>query len=890
MSTNLRRTDTGDEVGGTAPRRRRAGWGNTAALLGAGFALVLASPALAVADLVITIADAGQATDRATVTLVAPDGETRTATDDDGDGTVIITPESGPGEYQVTIALGERRHTRGVTVPRSGIITLIYTADAGGYQATVTYSGSEFGNEEIVVTARKREESLQAVPVAVTVFSEKTMEAQSMRDLNDVADFTPNLDISMSNGLTGAPSETTVYIRGIGQIDTAMFTDPGVGIYVDGVYLARSQGSMLDLLDLERVEVLRGPQGTLFGKNTTGGAINFISKRPREELTSTLELTTGEYSRQDLKATVNAPLAEDLFASVAVALRDRDGFAESLETGERFNDDHRNSARAALRWLASDHVVVDFTADYLREREMALDLPLIGVANTPLLEFYNTITGDAGLPTLSEEFVTGDLYRSYSTGPHLADGDVWGSSLVVDWFRDGLTLKSISAYRNIDFKHAVDADGTPLSFLQRSKHQKQDQFTQEFQLSGHAFGDRLIWLLGGLYLTESGTDDDWAIVWGDIFAALEAAPGPIYAPPGVPSSWCNPGPPPPGVPCLGGAGNPFNLMFYEGDGDHTLMDLETSSYAAFGEGTFKLTEKWSLTAGLRYTYEEKRFDFFRRYAHGAPDQVLANEDSWDAFSPRFSLAYQAKDNLLLYTSAARGFKSGGFNGRPQQRNALDSYAPEFLWAYEVGFKADWAANRYRLNGAIFYNDYTDIQFSASLVDEDGRAVFVLQNAGKAKAWGGELEMVARPGRHWLWTASLGYIDNEYTELDDVEPNGVTLDSKFPKTPKWTFVFSPQYTLTVGDSGKIILRADYSYRSKIYNDISNSPLVTQEAYDLLHARLSFVPVSERWEVALFGTNLTDEEYLEHGIFIASLGPALGVAGRPREWGLSTKFRF
>jgi iron complex outermembrane receptor protein len=330
-------------------------------------------------------------------------------------------------------------------------------------------------------------------------------------------------------------------------------------------------------------------------------------------------------------------------------------------------------------------------------------------------------------------------------------------------------------------------------------------------------------------------------------------------------------------------------MFYEGDGDHQIIDLETTSYAIFGEATLDVTEKLSATAGLRYTYEEKKFDYFMRYAHGIPDAVIYNEDGWDDISPRLSLAYQATEDLLLYTSAARGFKSGGFNGRPQQRGVLDPYDPETLWAYEVGFKADRANSRLRLNGAFFYYDYTDIQFSAGLADDDGRAVFVLQNAGKARAWGGELEMTARPGPGWLWTASLGYIDNEYTELDDVEPNGVTLDSKFPKTPKWSLTLSPQYSFSVG-AGRIILRADYSYRSKVFNDISNSPLVTQEAYGLLGSRLVFVPSSESWELALFGTNLTNEEYLVHGIFIPSLGPAIGVGGRPREWGLTTKLRF
>jgi iron complex outermembrane receptor protein len=854
--------------------------------------MVLASPVPAATELLITLLDASQTTERIAVSLGAPDGSTVTARDDDGDGTVVITPESGPGEYQLTVVLGERRDTRTVTVPSSGVVVLTYVADpGGGLQATVSYDTESF-NEEIVVTARKREERLQEVPIAVTVLSDETMEAQSMRDLNDIGDFTPNLDVSMSNGITGGPSEATVYIRGIGQIDTEMFTDPGVGIYVDGVYLARAQGSILDLLDLERVEVLRGPQGTLFGKNTTGGAISFISRRPHGEPVYMVELTTGAYSRRDLKARLNLPpLAEGLFASLALSLGNRDGYAESLATGERFNDDNRDSARGALRWLASDDVVLDLTVDYYRERETALDMTLLGVAQTPLLEFYNRVTGDAGLPIIGEGFVTGDLTRSYSTGRRYADGDVLGTSLTVDWsILDSVSLRSISAYRRIDFKHDVDADGTPLTFLQRSNHQQQNQLSQEIQLSGRALDDRLTWLAGGLYFTESSHDESWATVWGEIFGALEAAPGPIYAPPFLPSSLCDPGPPPPGMPCLGGAGNPFNMMFYEGDGDFTRIQLETSSAALFGEATMSVTDKLSVTAGLRYTYEEKQFDYFVRYAHGIPDVALYNRDSWDALSPRLSLSYRATQDLLLYTSAAHGFKSGGFNGRPQQRGVLDPFDPESLWAYELGFKSDWSNRRLRLNGAFFYYDYTDIQFSAGLADDDGRAVFVLQNAGKARAWGYELEITARPAHGWLWTATVAHIDTQYTELDDVEPNGVTLDSKFPKTPEWSLTLSPQYSFGMGNAGKLTLRADYSYRSKIYNDVSNSPLVTQEGYGLLHASTVFLPASESWELALFGTNLTGEEYLVHGMFIPSLGPAIGVAGRPREWGLTTKLRF
>jgi len=886
MCTNLSRTAAVHGGKGTAARHRHRGWWTTTGLLAAGLAAVLSSPALAVADLVITVADASQTTDRVAVSLVAPDGSIRTARDDDGDGTVVITPESGPGEYQVTIALGERRDTRRVTVPRRGVINLAYTPDGGGYQATVTYAGVEFGNEQIVVTARKREESLQSIPLSITAFRETAIEARSMHDISNIGDFTPNLDFSLT-GTEGAPSEATVYIRGVGQIDSAIFADPGVGIYVDGVYLARAQGAVVDLLDLERIEVLRGPQGTLFGKNTIGGAINLISKKPHEEFSGSVDLTAGDYDRRDLRIRLNTPLTSRLLSSLAISSSNRDGFTESLATDEVFSDENRDAARGALRWIAADNVIVDFTANYMREREKAWDQSLIFLANTPILEFYNTVLGDAGMLTLTDEYITGDLRKSYSTMPSKNDGDVWGTTLTVDWALDSINLRSITGYREIEFIYRSDGDGTPVAMYERPSTIKQDQLSQEFQLSGDMFQGRLNWLVGSLYFTESSSDAAALVVLGGLFEALEAAPGPIYAPPGYPHTLCNPGPAPPGFPCFGGAGNPLNQSLRT-DGRFGTTEIDTTSYALFGEGTLAMTERLSATLGLRYTYEEKEHALIRKLNSDAPFERITDADSWEAFSPKFSLAFQATGDTLLYASIAHGFKSGGFNGRVQ-RGVLDPFDPEKVWAYETGFKTSWARNRSRLNGAFFYYDYSDIQLSASL-NVDGEPLYAVQNAGRGKAWGAELEMVVQPWRGWLLTGGFGYIDTEYTELSDVDPNGATLEGRFPKTPEWNFSFSPQYSFLVKNAGTITVLGDYSYRSKVFNDIANTPEVAQEGYSLVNARLVFEPASEAWEIALFGTNLTDEEYLEHAFFAAAYGAGLGIAGRPREWGLSTRFRF
>lgn len=856
--------------------------------LAAWTALALLAPAAgAITGLKVHLTDASSDGDRLTVKLASPDGGEATLRDDDGDGWIAVAPEGPAGNYRVTLAVGSASATRTVTLLEGGEVTLTYSPASDSVD--VAYSGRVYTEDEIVVTARRREENLQDIPVSVAAFTAESLEASSVTDLRGVGDLAPNVDFSISNGLGGATSEATVYIRGIGQLDTALFADPGVGIYVDGVYLARAAGSVLDLLDLERVEILRGPQGTLFGKNTTGGAISLLTRKPGPDRQIDLEATVGELERLDGRLSANLPLSEEVFFAFSAATTNRDGYAESLATGEKLADDNRDSLRGALRWLASDSVVLDLAVDVTRERERAANQTLVAVVSVPLIDFYNTALADAGFTPISNDFVTSDLSQSFATAPNHNNGDVAGVTATVSWTSGAVDLTSISAYREIEFDVAADGDGSPIPLARRSYLQTQDQLSQELHLSGTAAGDRLSWLIGGMYFTESSAEDSLTAVLGNLFEALEAAPGPIYAPPGVPDFLCFPGPPPPGLPCFGGAGNLFNFGFFFGAGDVDRIALETDSWALFGEGTYSLSDKLSATVGLRYTVEEKSFDFRREPGSGAPPIDLYNEDDWDALSPRFSLAYQASEKALIYASASRGFKSGGFNGRPQDRLALDPFDPETVWAYEAGWKTDLADDRLRLNGSAFFNDYRDIQFSASL-NVDGTPVFVIQNAGQAEVKGFELELSARPSRGFEVNAGVGYVDAEYTELADVDPNSVTLDGVIPKTPEWSFNVSPQYSFPVKGGGTVTLRSDYSYRGKVFNDIQNTPQIAQDGYGLLSARVAWASQQGDWDAALFGTNLGEENYLEHGFFAAAFGAAVGVAGRPREWGLSVRHRF
>jgi len=687
-------------------------------------------------------------------------------------------------------------------------------------------------------------------------------------------------------GGSGGSSNLQVFIRGVGQTDFLFTTDPGVGIYVDGVYYPRSLGGVLDLLDLERVEVLRGPQGTLFGKNTIGGAINVISRKPNGDNTGYVEGTVGSYNRLDLRGGFDVALSDTLFAKISVSSKDRDGYGTRLDfaTGDVVShpgNENQSAARVALHWKASDAVTVDLSADYTREREESVPevLAFFDESISPVAQLWNIFVADPA--PMSAAFISGpdNPFTTFATGPNESNLDAGGVSMTINWeMSDNMAFKSITAYREMDGRFGRDGDGSPADFIATDNTQDQNQISQEIQFSGVALDDKLTWLVGGFYFDEFGRDQNQVKLASGLYNALEALPGTLD---GSPLSA-------PSAP--GGPGNPINIAL---DLDFDIFnEIDIKSYAAFTQATYNLTESLSLTAGLRYSYEKKDYTLdHKKIASGAP---IINRttigDSWDSFTPMATLDYQATDNILLYASYSRGFKSGGFNGRPINEGAVASYDPEEVTAYEVGIKSDLLDKRMRLNIAAFYSDYTDIQLTAVSADKDGILQLVVDNAGNAKVKGFEIELTAKPMPNLDIVVAVGHTDFELTKLA-AGVTDITLDAQWPKTPKWTASSSIQYTFPLDNFGALTLRGDWSYTSKNYSEQTNLEAIASRGVGLINARATLINDDGGWQLSVFGTNLTNEIYIANGLqATASFGTAEAFYGRPREWGLSLKKDF
>jgi len=757
--------------------------------------------------------------------------------------------------------------------------------------AIANTAGAQGVLEEITVTARRVEESLQQTPVAVSAFTRSDLTARGVSTLDDVSKYTPNLEF-FASGISGKNSGQ-VYIRGVGQFDYLLTTDPGVGIYLDGVYLARSLGNILDLVDIERVEIMRGPQGTLYGKNTVGGAINVITRRPGDELEAELTVKTGSYDRINGRASVSGPLVPGVLGGkLAVNTMNADGFGVRPLAGDTAGNEESNGVQAMLEWDPTEAVNVVVSADYTRTNE-TFSQHAIEDVNTaaPLVGLHNALASEPlaslhGLPLQPYDgrWLTTDPFVDLSTDSNFNDQEVWGVSATVSWDIAGMTLKSITGYRDMSLSFGTDPDGSPVTVIDEIDDNFQDQLTQELQLSGRSFGERLRWVIGLYYLAEDSRAEMTIRTHEAIFQAFEALPGPIFP---LAAGVACPAPPP--APCAGGAGNPVNLGL--DIGRFTTLDQQTDSYAAYAQGSYDLSEQLSFTYGIRYTEEEKEFTYaFTQLQSGFPlIPPTTVDDSWDDVSHRIGLDFQWTDDLMTYFSASRGFKSGGFNGRGRSTNEITSYDPETMWSYEIGVKSEWFQRRLRFNAAAFYNDYSDLQFTLSTSDAAGTQIIVVGNAAAAEVKGFEVELLAVPLDALRLNLSAGHLDAEYTEVDPGAD--ITEDDELIATPDWTLAMGAEYTLPLGGWGSVALRADYSYRAQVFFDAVNTASTAQEGYGLVNLRATFDSADDRWSVALGLTNATDEIYKVMGIGVLdSLGFSSAIYGRPREWFLQGTYRF
>lgn len=729
------------------------------------------------------------------------------------------------------------------------------------------------GIEQIFVTARKRAERLQETPLAITAFTAESLSKRSVFALDGIGDYTPNLVFDKGNGNTGGSSSAQIYIRGVGQADFLFTTEPGVGIYVDGIYLPRAIGSIMDLIDFERIEVLKGPQGTLFGKNSVGGAVNIVSRRPGEELSGRIEAILGRFDRIDVRGNLNVPLVEDkLAASIAISSQDMDGYIDRVEDGGTLGGVNTKGIRGQLLWNAAEGFEVHLTADYTRRRDDSIANTLVAVdQGGSLIGLWNALVAPALGVTYDDRFVPDDPFTSQGTGPNFSDLDIWGLSATATLERGNFIFKSITSYRHQDAMFGSDSDHSPITYFEQSVDDDQEQFSQEFQINGTHFDGRLDWVVGALYFHEDGLSTYRVLFAPGLFGALEALP------PGI-------------IPGLGGAGNPIHPgLDFDGA---VSAGIDNDSYAAFSHFNFDITGKLSVSGGLRYTHDEKDFDsVFERFEAGVITHDVSVGDDWSAWTPKIGFDYNWTENIMTYVSAARGFKSGGFNGRPTSAFvASRTFDPEFVWTYEAGIKTETADRRLVLNGAVFYSDYTNLQLLAIATDDFGGIVALVENAGEAEIKGFELELNAAPIDALRIDAGLGFLDAKYTQLD-ASVTSITLDSELVKTPEWSFNIGADYTVPIGNGFSGTLRVDYSYRSRTQHVADNNPLLEQDGYGLLNLRVTFGPEDRSWELAAFGTNITNELYITNGLSqFDSLGTTDVTFGRPSEWGISGTFRF
>ena len=732
--------------------------------------------------------------------------------------------------------------------------------------------GQDTATGEIVVTARRTEENVQRVPSAVSVFNERTLDRIQATDTTGLQGAVPNLNIVQGRGSSNA---TNIFIRGIGQPDALQTFDPAVGVYVDDVYLSRIRGNQLDLLDLERIEVLRGPQGTLYGKNTIGGAIKFVTRKPGQDFRANASLGLGSYNQIEFKGAVSGPLGETVAAGFSFIRSVRDGFVEDRGDDREYNDKDTIGGRAALAFTPTDRLRFDVTADYAHD-----DAKLN--TGAPINDILNLFTPTVEVPLERDPDDYDYTVRTTPGLPNSTKMTHWGLSGTAAYdVNDALTLKSITAYRKLKTEDYVDIDATEAEVGDVLVDVHQKQVSQEFQLTYTS--DRLTGVAGLYYLKEDITSHQKA--FADDLVNLTAFRG-IF----------------PDV-LLGPSNFPTFLRTVDDD-------LETESLAAYANASFAVTDALRLSAGVRWTREEK--DYFRTTSTFSTSPLLTSlapfefdrKDKWSDVSPMASIDYRFSPSTMAYLRYAKGFKSGGFNGRANEVGSSTTYDPETVDSLEAGFKT--SINRtLRFNAAVFHNNYKDFQARVSELDESTvppTPLLSVLNAGKLRIRGAEVEAAWTPVPELLIDTQIGYLDAEYKEFVDLrftnfEGSRAFQDPAF--APKWTMRFGAQYAVGLGESGAITIGGQARYRSRhalsVDNTFTNSETeiegLFQKGYWLADARVVWENTSKRYSVGVYANNLFDKLYKTDGQEFSSIGNIRTVYfGAPQTFTLRLTARY
>ena len=703
-------------------------------------------------------------------------------------------------------------------------------SDTGGNDSAPRTADAVKKLDAVVITARRREETLKDVPVSVTAIGGDALAKLGATEIGDIQSTAPNVVLH-----EGDAQNTVAYIRGVGQLDSLAFADPGVGIYLDDVYLGRAQGSFLDVFDVERIEVLRGPQGTLYGRNTIGGAIKFVSRLPSETPEFTASATVGEYNQTDFTLGASGPLVGDkLLGKASIAYLKRDGYATNAVDGSDDGDRNTLAWRAALLAKPSENF------NFLLTVDGSEDTP--DTSRTPARE--TSVFG--AFPASTDPFTVEADFNG------LSDLSVFGVSGKATWdVSDTLTLTSITAYREMTYDANLDLDATATPIFGVFVFEEQNQISQEIQAT--YTGDRIS-VVGGVYyfdeedVTESG-------IFGPDIAFVS---------------------------------NSLNDQTTEAIAVYGDLSYDVTDRFSFSVGV-RLTEEEKEFARIQEFFGADT-PLVPQLGMGARVTDVDTSKTFSNTSPRVSVSYDVNDDVTAYASFGRGFKSGGFDGRSNSGFEAQPFDAETLSAWEAGLKGSLADGAIFGSIAVFLNQYEDLQVS-SFTESDGAFAAIFTNAAEAEIAGFELE------GSWLATDALrfdtaiGYLDAEYEEF--IGENGQDVsDTLTPaNAPQWTGRLAAEYTRQISENIEFSTTASASYRDEVYPTVSSSEILRQSAYTLVDASIGLEFYDGRYGLRLIGKNLTDETYRTQGFDLSdSLGYQLGYYGAPRTVSLTASYRY
>jgi len=712
---------------------------------------------------------------------------------------------------------------------------------------------SEILMEEVTVTAQKRAQNLQDIPISVQAITDSTIKELGATIISDLESSVPSLG---TGGIPGS-SNQQMGIRGVVDFSRNTGVDARMGVYIDGIYQGRSYSSDQPLLGLERVEVLRGPQGTLFGKNTVSGAISLVTKTPTEEFEGQVEAEVGNFGYLKGAAYLSGALGETVFGSLAFSYDESDGYYYNQTIDKDTGGYDRWSTRGKLVFLPNDRLEIILSGDAAQSN-----------SNSPLLV-------NASLPpyTSQQNFEASD------------EVEFWGTALTVNYDLDAdYTFTSLTSYRNAEYATVYDDDITPLDILTSNYGEDSDQFSQELRLVSPR-EDKYDWV-AGLYYYTSDMSTERYVSWGeDLYNVL--------------------------IPSLA----PYAFALKGNTAIPNTVGVD--SWAAYVHGNYRFNDQWELTGGLRYTDESKDVNWRQQNfpadpaiaavlqaATGLPltqapgvlfgginyDPVIDSRSASD-LSPTIGLNWFANDETMIFAKYSSGFKSGGYNADFMTRGLnFFEYEDESVDDYELGIKSTLLGGTLRINATAFIMKYKDFQVFQFLRSSNGSTSLQLTNAGEATSQGLELESTWLPTDRLEFTFNVTKLDATYdlfVNPDPLEPDFT--GNKLPYAPDWKTYFSAQYLQPLGEHGSLRFFANYAWVDDQYSDPSNGPLYKIDSYNLIDARISWMPVSERWELALWGKNLADKEYNAINS-VSFLRAPRTIWGAPRTYGASFTWYF